>query len=87
MIKFILATFSILVLFNIIFFAKLTEREDLYNICKVYFKHGQPRFIEINGHEYDLENLSYQEVAFPNPYTREMLENTKVSDCLQIKEN
>ena len=72
--------------FNIIFFEKLTRNNDLNNICKVYYKHGTPRFVEVNGHEYDLQNIKQEDLVFMNPWTREIVENTKIFDCLQIKE-
>jgi hypothetical protein len=85
MIKCLLLVFASLVLFNVVFFDKLTKLNDINNICKIYYKHGEARYVEIGGNTYDLKNPN-DDVPFMNPWTKELMDNTQISDCMQIKE-
>jgi hypothetical protein len=86
MIKCILCVFATLVLFNVVFFNNLTKLNDINNICKIYYKYGEARYVEIGGSTYDLQNLKEEDMQFINPWTKELMDNTRMSDCMKIKE-
>jgi hypothetical protein len=85
MIKCLLLVFASLVLFNVVFFDKLTKLNDINNICKIYYKYGEARYVEIGGNTYDLKNPN-DDVPFISPWTKELMDNTQISDCMRIKE-
>jgi hypothetical protein len=86
MIKCLISLFVVLLIFNIVFFDKLTQTQQLRSVCKIYYRHGAARYVEINNHEYDLQKITIEDHMFMNPWTQELIDNTNVSDCLQIKE-
>jgi len=73
-----------ILVFNIIFFIEGAEQNRLHNMCKVYYKHGKATHVVLGDKEFDLENMTEEDFVFLNPWQKEVLKNTKVSECIQI---
>jgi hypothetical protein len=86
MIKWLALLATMAVIGNVLFLQDVAKAERMYNMCKVYYKHGNPTFIEVDGKEYDVNNFSEIDKLRLNPWVKEFMDSTKVSDCLQIKE-
>ena len=73
-----------LIIVNVIMLSDIAKAERLRATCKVYYKHGEPTHIEFGSIEYNLKNLTEEDFVFMNPWTKEKMDNTKISDCIQI---
>lgn len=80
----ILILLASIIVFNIFAFGDIAKRERINAMCKVYYKHGKPTHIEFGNIEFDLNNLTYIDKIFMNPWTQQKLEETKISSCIQI---
>jgi len=81
---FILLFLTALIVFNVMFMVEGAKQTRLNNMCKVYYQHGEATHIMLGDKEFDLNNITQEDMVFLNPWEREILNNTKISECLRI---
>jgi len=80
----ILLFLAAVVVFNIVFFHDLARANDRREMCKIYHRHGIPTHIEVGSQTIDIYGESKEDELTRNPWLKQKLATTKISDCLQI---
>jgi len=80
----VLILIAAIILINVVMLSDIAKAERLRGMCKVYYRHGEATHIMLGEKEFDLNNMTQEDMVFLNPWEREILQNTDISECLRI---
>jgi hypothetical protein len=64
----------------------LKEQGDDYRRCVVYWRHGEVDSARVEGVLFEIGHMDIYEKMYMPAWKRELLERTKLGDCINIKE-